>query len=66
MRIAAVGRALPPHYYDQDTLLEALRQRWGGKFFNPERLERLHRNVLLCAVSEGSCPDHGGAQGCVS
>lgn len=47
MRIAAVGRALPPHYYDQDTLLEALRQRWGGRFFNPERLERLHRNVLV-------------------
>jgi alkylresorcinol/alkylpyrone synthase len=47
LRIAAVGRALPPHYYDQDTLLEALRQRWGGRFFNPERLERLHRNVLV-------------------
>lgn len=47
MRIAAVGRALPPHYYDQDTLLEALRRRWGGRFFNPERLERLHRNVLV-------------------
>lgn len=47
MRIAAIGRALPPHYYDQDTLLEALRQRWGQRFFNPERLERLHRNVLV-------------------
>jgi alkylresorcinol/alkylpyrone synthase len=47
VKIAAVGRALPPHYYDQDTLLEALRQRWGGKFFNPKRLERLHRNVLV-------------------
>ncbi|HEX7181711.1 MAG TPA: 3-oxoacyl-[acyl-carrier-protein] synthase III C-terminal domain-containing protein [Thermoanaerobaculia bacterium] len=47
MRIAAVGRALPPHYYDQDTLLAALRRRWNGRFFNPERLERLHRNVLV-------------------
>jgi alkylresorcinol/alkylpyrone synthase len=47
MRIAAVGRALPPHYYDQDTLMEALQRRWGGRFFNPERLERLHRNVLV-------------------
>jgi len=47
MRIAAVGRALPPHYYDQDTLLEALQRRWGDRFFNPERLERLHRNVLV-------------------
>lgn len=47
MRIAAVGRALPPHYYDQDTLLEALRRKWNGRYFNPERLERLHRNVLV-------------------
>ena len=47
MRIAAVGRALPPHYYDQDTLIEALRRRWGGRFFNPERLERLHRNLSV-------------------
>lgn len=47
MRIASIGRALPPHYYDQDTLLEALRQRWGRRYFNPERLERLHRNVLV-------------------
>ena len=47
MKIAAVGRALPPHYYDQDTLLDALRRRWGSRYFNPERLERLHRNVLV-------------------
>jgi alkylresorcinol/alkylpyrone synthase len=47
MRIAAVGSALPPHYYDQDTLLDALRQRWESRFFNPERLQRLHQNVLV-------------------
>lgn len=47
MRIAAVGSALPPHYYDQDTLLDALRRRWEGRFFNPERLQRLHQNVLV-------------------
>ena len=47
MRIAAVGKALPPHYYDQDTLLAALRQRWSDRYFNPERLERLHQNVLV-------------------
>jgi alkylresorcinol/alkylpyrone synthase len=47
LRIAAVGRALPPHYYDQDTLLDALRRRWAGQYFNPERLERLHKNVLV-------------------
>jgi alkylresorcinol/alkylpyrone synthase len=47
LRIAAVGRALPPHYYDQETLLAALRQRWSDRYFNPDRLERLHKNVLV-------------------
>jgi alkylresorcinol/alkylpyrone synthase len=47
LKIAAVGRALPPHYYDQDQLLEALRERWAGRHFNLDRLERLHRNVLV-------------------
>lgn len=47
MRIAAVGKAFPPHYYDQDTLLEAFRGVWKGEFFNTERLERLHKNVLV-------------------
>ncbi len=47
MKIAAVGKALPPNYYDQETLLAALRQRWADRYFNPERLERLHQNVLV-------------------
>lgn len=47
LKIAAVGKALPPNYYDQDTLLAALRERWADRFFNPERLERLHKNVLV-------------------
>jgi alkylresorcinol/alkylpyrone synthase len=47
LKIAAVGRALPPNYYDQDALLDGLRQRWSQRHFNPERLERLHRNVLV-------------------
>jgi alkylresorcinol/alkylpyrone synthase len=47
LRIASVGRALPPHFYDQDTLLAALRRRWAGQIFNLDRLERLHRNVLV-------------------
>ncbi len=47
MKIAAVGRALPPHFYDQDTLLAALRDRWTARLFNPERLTRLHQNVLV-------------------
>jgi len=47
LKIAAVGRALPPHYYDQDELLEGLRHRWSGRLFNTERLERLHRHALV-------------------
>ena len=47
MRIAAVGKAFPPHYYDQDALLAALKEVWADKLYNPDRLERLHRNVLV-------------------
>jgi len=47
VRIAAVGSALPPHYYDQDTLLEAFKRHWAERHHNLERLERLHRNVLV-------------------
>ncbi len=38
---------MPRHFYDQDTLLAALREHWGARHFNAERLERLHRNVLV-------------------
>jgi alkylresorcinol/alkylpyrone synthase len=47
LKIAAVGSALPPHYYDQETLLAALRSRWSDRHFNLDRLERLHKNVLV-------------------
>lgn len=47
MKIAAVGSALPPHFYDQATLLAALRRRWADRLFNLDRLERLHANVLV-------------------
>lgn len=47
MRIAAVGSALPPHYYDQDTLLEAFKRHWAERHHNLDRLEMLHRNVLV-------------------
>jgi alkylresorcinol/alkylpyrone synthase len=47
VKIAAVGRGLPPHYYDQDTLLAALRAQWAGRHYNLDRLERLHKNVLV-------------------
>jgi alkylresorcinol/alkylpyrone synthase len=47
MRIAVVGAALPDHYYDQETLLAAFRQHWAGRHYNLDRLEGLHRNVLV-------------------
>ncbi len=47
MKIVAVGRALPAHFYDQDTLLAALRDRWSARLFNPQRLGRLHQHVLV-------------------
>jgi len=47
MRIAAVGAAFPRHYYDQDQLLAAFRAHWATRHFNLERLEDLHRKVLV-------------------
>jgi alkylresorcinol/alkylpyrone synthase len=47
MRIAAVGQALPKNYYDQETLIAALRRHWATRHHNVERLESLHRNVLV-------------------
>jgi alkylresorcinol/alkylpyrone synthase len=45
--IAAVGRALPPHRADQETLIGAFRQLWAKQHFNVERLEDLHRAVRV-------------------
>ncbi len=47
MRIAAVGSALPEHFYDQETLLGAFREQWAERYYNLGRLEKLHRNVLV-------------------
>ena len=47
MRVAAVGSALPEHFYDQGTLLAAFREQWAERYFNLRRLEELHRNVLV-------------------
>ncbi|MEE2750725.1 MAG: 3-oxoacyl-[acyl-carrier-protein] synthase III C-terminal domain-containing protein [Myxococcota bacterium] len=47
MRITSVGRALPPHHYDQETLISAFRAQWGARHHNIERLVALHRNVLV-------------------
>lgn len=42
-----MGQGFPAHYYDQEQLLGALESLWGDRFFNPQRLRRLHRNVLV-------------------
>lgn len=47
LKIAAVGSAFPPHYYDQDSLLAALKRRWAERHYNLDRLDTLHRNVLV-------------------
>ncbi len=47
MRVAAVGAAFPPHYYDQHQLVAAFRQHWGRRHKNLDRLARLHDRVLV-------------------
>ena len=47
MRIAGIGVAFPPHYYDQETLVAALRRIWQSRHAGLERLEGLHRRILV-------------------
>ncbi len=47
MQIAGIATAFPAHYYDQETLLAAFSRVWGRRHYNLERLERLHRHVLV-------------------
>ena len=47
MRIAGVGTAFPPYYYDQEALLAALRRVWSRRNVNLDRMEALHRRVLV-------------------
>ena len=47
MRIASVGSAFPANYYDQDALLAAFREHWATRHYNLDRLEQLHRAVLV-------------------
>lgn len=46
-RLHAVGRALPPHHADQESIIAAFREAWGAAHFNVERLEDLHRAVQV-------------------
>jgi alkylresorcinol/alkylpyrone synthase len=47
MRIVSVGRALPPHVYEQEQLLAAFAELWADRFRNRKRIEQIHRNVLV-------------------
>jgi alkylresorcinol/alkylpyrone synthase len=46
-RVSAVGRALPPHYLDQEQILAALRGLWAKQHYNVARLDDLHRAVRV-------------------
>jgi alkylresorcinol/alkylpyrone synthase len=41
--IRSVGRALPPHHADQETLVAAFRAYWGERHFNVDRLAEVFR-----------------------
>jgi alkylresorcinol/alkylpyrone synthase len=45
--ILAVGRALPPHWVDQETLIAALSAYWRQQHFNVDRLADLHRAATV-------------------
>jgi alkylresorcinol/alkylpyrone synthase len=45
--ILSVGRALPEHYADQESLVEVLRKLWVKQHFNPARVDDLHRAVKV-------------------
>lgn len=42
MRIASAASAFPVHYYDQQAIVEALKDYWGERLERPEMLDRLH------------------------
>lgn len=45
MRIASVASAFPKHYYRQDQIAAALKERWADKMEKPEVLDRLLSRV---------------------
>jgi alkylresorcinol/alkylpyrone synthase len=45
--LLAVGRALPPHYAEQEALTAALTAHWASAHFNVERLAQIHRATLV-------------------
>lgn len=45
MKIASVSNALPPHYYRQEQIAEALKRQWADRLENPQVLDRLLTRV---------------------
>jgi alkylresorcinol/alkylpyrone synthase len=45
--LRSVSRVLPPHYVDQETLLQAFKSHWAAHHHNVDRLEDLHRAVQV-------------------
>jgi alkylresorcinol/alkylpyrone synthase len=45
--ILSTAAALPEHYVDQETLLDAFRAQWAEKHYNVDRLEQIHRAVRV-------------------
>lgn len=42
-----IETAFPKNYYEQDELIASMKKLWETKFFNPDRIEQFHRNVLV-------------------
>jgi alkylresorcinol/alkylpyrone synthase len=45
MRIASIGRALPPNYCAQEDLIAGFRELWSARIPNIRRFEEIHRNA---------------------
>ena len=47
MNILSVETKHPPHYYDQDALLDAFKKLWQKEHHNMRRVEQLHKAVMV-------------------
>ena len=61
MRIIDVGRAFPRHFYEQETLLGALKAHWGQRHRNPARLrDQDPPTAVVREPDRERGRDHGG------
>ncbi|NOY70706.1 MAG: type III polyketide synthase [Deltaproteobacteria bacterium] len=47
MQIAAIAPVLPDNYYDQESLIAAIRHLWAGRHHNVDRLIAIYRNACV-------------------